>query len=48
MKRVQFESTENTFEVFGFEVINEQAMSEVRGGGTPRTRDKDVFDFEEE
>ena len=48
MKRVQFESTENTFEVKGFEVINEQAMSEVRGGGTPRSRDKDIYDFREE
>lgn len=48
MKRVQFESTENTFEVFGFEVINEKAMSEVRGGGQPNSRDKDIFDFEEE
>ena len=48
MKRVQFESTENTFEVNGFEVINEEAMSEVRGGGTPITRDKDIFDFDAE
>ena len=48
MKRVQFESTENTFEVFGFEVINEKAMSEVRGGGTPKTSDKDIFEFDED
>nr|WP_319570681.1 hypothetical protein [uncultured Draconibacterium sp.] len=48
MKRVQFESTENTFEVKGFEVINEKAMSEVRGGGQPRSRDRDIYDFEEE
>ena len=48
MKRVQFQLTENTFEGKGFEVIHEEAMSEVRGGGTPRSRDKDIFDFEEE
>nr|WP_320000501.1 hypothetical protein [uncultured Draconibacterium sp.] len=48
MKRVQFESIENTFEVKGFEVINEKAMSEVRGGGTPRSRDKDIYEFEED
>ena len=48
MKMGQFQSTENTFEDFGFEVINEEAMSEVRGGGTPKSRDKDIFDFEEE
>nr|WP_321357067.1 hypothetical protein [uncultured Draconibacterium sp.] len=48
MKRGQLQSTENTFEVFGFEVITKEAMSEVRGGGTPKTRDKDIFDFEEE
>ena len=48
MKRVQFESTENTFEVKGFEVISEEAMSEVRGGGQPKSRDKDIFEFEED
>ena len=48
MKRVQFQSTENTFENFDFEVINEEAMSNVRGGGQPKSRDKDIYDFEEE
>ncbi len=49
MKRVQFQSAENTFEVFGFEVMNEEAMNNVRGGvEPPKSRDKDVFDFEEE
>ena len=48
MKRVQFQSAENTFENFNFEVISQESMSEVRGGGTPKTRDKDIFDFEEE
>ncbi|WP_321372973.1 hypothetical protein [uncultured Draconibacterium sp.] len=49
MKRVQFQSTENIFEVSGFEVMNEEAMNNVRGGiEPPKTRDKDVFEFEED
>jgi hypothetical protein len=31
-----------------FEVLTLDELNEVRGGGTPRSRDKDVFDFEEE
>ena len=31
-----------------FEVLSEEAMTEVRGGGTPRSRDKDIYDFREE
>ena len=31
-----------------FEVLSEKAMNEVRGGGTPKTKDKDVFEFEED
>nr|WP_321485847.1 hypothetical protein [uncultured Draconibacterium sp.] len=31
-----------------FEVLSEYAMNDVRGGGTPRSRDKDIFDFEAE
>ena len=34
--------------VLDFEVLSLDDLNEVRGGGTPRTRDKDVFDFEEE
>nr|WP_321357066.1 hypothetical protein [uncultured Draconibacterium sp.] len=37
--------TEN---VSGFEVLSFEDLNEVRGGGTPKTRDKDIFDFEEE
>ncbi|WP_297089568.1 hypothetical protein [uncultured Draconibacterium sp.] len=49
MKKGQFQSTENTFEVCGFEVINEEAMNNIRGGvEPPKSRDKDIFDFEEE
>ena len=39
---------DNNIENFGFEVLTQNELNEVRGGGTPRTRDKDVFDFEEE
>ncbi|WP_297099804.1 hypothetical protein [uncultured Draconibacterium sp.] len=31
-----------------FEILSEQAMTELRGGGQPKSRDKDIFDFEEE
>lgn len=31
-----------------FEVLSEEALNEVRGGGKPRTRDKDIFEFEED
>nr|WP_321357065.1 hypothetical protein [uncultured Draconibacterium sp.] len=31
-----------------FENLTTNELSEVRGGGTPKTRDKDIFDFEEE
>lgn len=30
-----------------FEVLSEEAMNEVRGGSTPRSRDKDIYEFEE-
>ncbi len=33
----------------GFEVLTEDVMNNVRGGvEPPKSRDKDVFDFEEE
>ncbi|MEN8116891.1 MAG: hypothetical protein ABFS16_07925 [Bacteroidota bacterium] len=47
MKRVQGQ-TEKTFEKFGFDLLNEKEMSEIRGGGKPKSRDQDVFDLEEE
>lgn len=37
-----------TKNVLDFEVLSLEDLNEVRGGGTPKTRDKDVFDFEEE
>ena len=48
MKRVQGLSTENTFEVLGFDVLNTNEMNEVRGGSRPKSRDKDVLDIEDE
>lgn len=47
MKKVQGQSTENTFEVFGFEVLNENELMEVRGGGQPYSKDRDMFDEDE-
>ncbi len=46
MKRVQGQSTENTF---GFEVLTNEEMNMVKGGAdtAPKSRDKDVFDLEE-
>ena len=46
MKRVQGQSTENTF---GFEVLTNEEMNMVKGGvdTTPKSRDKDVYDLEE-
>ena len=40
----------NTFEEnkAGFEVLSLEDLSGIRGGGTPKSRDKDIFDFEEE
>jgi len=47
MKRVQEQSTENTFEVLGFDVLTSNEMNEVRGGvEPPKSRDKDVFDID--
>ncbi|WP_321344300.1 hypothetical protein [uncultured Draconibacterium sp.] len=31
-----------------FEVLTSDELMEVRGGGTPKTRDKDIYDFEED
>ncbi|WP_163323485.1 MULTISPECIES: hypothetical protein [Draconibacterium] len=33
---------------FDFEVLSQEELNEVRGGGTPNSRDKDIYDFEEE
>ncbi len=50
MKRVQGQSTENTFKVCGFEVLSNEELNVVRGGTDdgPRTKDRDVFDLGED
>ena len=49
MKRVHGQSTENTFG-FGFDVLTNEEMNMVRGGEEtkPKSRPKEIFDFEEE
>ena len=46
MKRVQ-EQSENTFENLSFETLNNDEMRQLVGGAK-KTKDRDVFDFEEE
>ena len=48
MKIVKGQSTENTFEILGFDVLTSNEMTEVRGGTRPKSREKDHYDFEEE
>jgi hypothetical protein len=48
MKRLEGQSTENTFGVFGFEVLTSEEMNELRGGTTPKSRDKDILDVEDD
>ena len=48
MKRTEGQSTENTFGVFGFEVLTAEQMNELRGGTNPKSRDKDVLDVEDD
>ena len=48
MKRIEGQSTENNFEILGFDVLTTNEMSEVRGGTEPKSRDKDIYDLEEE
>jgi hypothetical protein len=31
-----------------FQVLTQDELNEIRGGGTPKTRDKDIYEFEEE
>ena len=47
MKKVQGQSTENTF---GFEVLSNEEMNMLKGGvdTKPKSRDKDIFDIEED
>ena len=45
MKVIANQFKENNFD---FEVLSKEAMNEVRGGGQPKSRDKDIFEFEED
>ena len=50
MKRTVKNSNENvSFNNFSFEVLTNNEMLKVRGGGDPKpkTRDKDIYDIEE-
>ncbi|SES67042.1 hypothetical protein SAMN05444285_101141 [Draconibacterium orientale] len=47
MKAITIQSQYN-LDNFGFDVLSQEELNEVRGGGTPKSRDKDIFDFEEE
>ncbi|WP_297089570.1 hypothetical protein [uncultured Draconibacterium sp.] len=41
--------TENNIEKLNFEVLTQTELNELRGGvEPPKSRDKDIFDFEEE
>ncbi|MCY1722786.1 hypothetical protein OU798_20735 [Prolixibacteraceae bacterium Z1-6] len=39
---------ENILDILGFDVLSSSEMNEVRGGTKPKSRDKDVFDYDEE
>ncbi|WP_346863331.1 hypothetical protein [uncultured Draconibacterium sp.] len=42
-------TTENIFDLFNFASLSENEMNQVRGGvEPPRSRDKDIYDFDEE
>lgn len=47
MKAIAIQNN-NKLENFVFEILSQNELNEIRGGGKPKTRDKDVFDFEEE
>jgi len=47
MKR-SFNNTEETTNFNAFDALNEEEMLQVRGGGNPRSRDKDIYDLDEE
>ncbi|MCY1722787.1 hypothetical protein OU798_20740 [Prolixibacteraceae bacterium Z1-6] len=39
---------ENILDILGFDVLSSNEMNEVRGGiEPPKSRDKDVFDYDE-
>ena len=46
MKAITIQS-QDKLDNFVFEVLSQIELSEVRGGGQPRSRDKDIYEFEE-
>jgi len=48
MKAITIQNTSQELNNFDFEVLSQNELNEVRGGGQPNSRDKDIFDFEEE
>ncbi|WP_297099802.1 hypothetical protein [uncultured Draconibacterium sp.] len=48
MKAITIHNTSLELDNFGFDVLSQEELNEVRGGGQPKSRDKDIFDFEEE
>ncbi|MDX8339900.1 hypothetical protein SLH46_11940 [Draconibacterium sp. IB214405] len=48
MKAITLQDNNKKLNNFGFEILSRNELNEVRGGGKPKSRDKDVFDFEEE
>ena len=48
MQAIATKYNSNEIVFFGFEPLTENELNIVRGGGTPKSRDKDIFDFEEE
>ena len=49
MKRILEDISEKmNFSVFGFDVLSENEMLKVRGGIKPKTRDRDIYDIDED
>ena len=46
-KKVASIRGEKNSKAFGFELLSEKEMLNVRGGGRPRPRSKDEYDLEE-
>ena len=40
--------TEKDINILDFELLSNEQLREVRGGGRPRSKDKDIFDLEED
>ncbi|WP_303924228.1 hypothetical protein [Draconibacterium sediminis] len=40
--------TTKNIEDFNFEILTRNELNELRGGGQPNSRDKDIYEFEED